>query len=380
MIYFDNASTSYPKPEGVSRHLSHIYDSPLGSYGRSRDTHTLELSSMVEELRDTIAEMIGAPGQGSHIVFTKNATESINTVIRGLGGLKKEEVLISRLEHNAVARPVYSLGGKAHPHFFPSNTDGSIDPDESELFLSQVRGIKLCIINGMSNLNGVIQPVQEICTLIKKHLPDSRIMIDGAQALPYIDLDVEKNQIDFVAVTGHKSLMGPTGTGALYIRDPQSIDPLIRGGNGFHSEELLDTVHMPERFETGTIDLVGLSTWNVGINERPMEGQISQAELFDFVQRIKEDLPYKVLCAEKEERQGPLFSLVPLKGSPSKLSDDLYYRYGITTRFGLHCAPIAHQTLGTLKSGATRISLSRYNTPGELAALFQALVELNEPR
>lgn len=378
MIYFDNASTSYPKPQGVVDHLSHIYDSPLGSYGRSRDTHTLELSSMVEELRDMLADMIGAKEQSQNIIFTKNATESINTVIRGLGKLKKEEVVISPLEHNAVTRPIFALPGNKEPAYLPSYSDGRINIEEAERFIRANKPFKLCVINGMSNLNGVFQPISEIAQIIKEHSEETKILIDGAQALPYLKLDVDTSAIDFVAITGHKSLMGPTGTGALYIRDPQSISPLIRGGNGFHSENLMDTDHMPERFETGTINLVGLSAWYIGMKERPQKGLVEQSQLFDFIQSIKEDLPYKVLSSNEEQYQGPVFSLIPKKGSPAKLSDDLYYKYTITTRFGLHCAPIAHRTLGSLQTGATRVSLSVYNTMSELAALFQALIELNE--
>lgn len=378
MIYFDNASTSYPKPPEVTCHLSHIYDEPLGSYGRSRDTHTLELSTMVEELRDLLSTLIGAEGQGSHIVFTKNATEAINTVIRGLNGLRKEEVLISPLEHNAVMRPLDALEGTRVPWMFPFNPDGCINLEQSAQFLSKLKGIRLCVLNAMSNLNGVIQPIREVSALVKKYLPNCLILIDGAQALPYINVEAERSEIDFVAITGHKSLMGPVGTGALFIRDPKSIAPLIRGGNGFHSEQLSDTDHMPERFEAGTINLLGLSTWYIGMKERPQQPLIPQAEFYRFIQRIRGELTYKVLCADIVERQGPVFSLLPVTGSAERLSDELYYNYGIATRFGLHCAAIAHRTLGTLQTGATRISLSRYNTPDELDTLFEALTTLSK--
>lgn len=375
MIYFDNASTSYPKPEAHCRHIAHIYDFPLGSYGRSRDSHTLELSTQVESLRDLLASTIGAKGQGEQICFTKNATEAINTVLKGLPGLQKREILLSPMEHNAVARPVYELDKGADPTLMPAKSDGSVDIAAlSELLRSQTTAPRLCVINGMSNINGLKQDIAAIVSAVRTCYPHCAFLLDAAQALPYMHIDVQAWGIDYVAITGHKGLLGPVGTGALYVRDPLSITPLMRGGTGFRSEELADTTHMPERFESGTMNLIGLSAWYVSLKHYPCERELIEgATLSNFIHRLEHELGYRTFAASESSKQGPLFSILPRQGSAATLSDRLYYDFGITTRFGIHCAPLAHRTLGTINTGTVRISLSPYNTTDELSELYEAL-------
>lgn len=374
MIYLDNASTTYPKPEEMKAFLATAYDRPLGSYGRSRDGYTLELSQRVELLRDRLASLIGVDGQGEHICFTKNATEAINIVLRGLPLLKSSEVLLSPMEHNAVARPTYALDTESKPFLLPAQSDGLVDCSTlADLLPNLTVAPRLCVLNAMSNVNGLVQDLHSVIKIVRKAYPACLFLIDAAQAIPYIKIEAEELGIDFVAITGHKGLLGPTGTGALYIRNPESISPLLRGGTGFRSFDLADTLHLPERFEVGTLNLIGLSAWYMALLHYPEGLGISSGGLHSYARSLEAGGRYRVFTALDPHRQGPLFSLLPIGEEASILSDKLYHKHGIATRVGLHCAPLAHQTIGTEKSGTLRVSISPYSTWEELYRLEEAL-------
>lgn len=369
LLYLDSASTSYPKSPAVLDLLAHFYDQPVGSYGRSADERTLGFITEVERLRDDLARLIGARGidAGSHVVFTKNATEAINMVLSGLPGLLRHRVLISPMEHNAVTRPLHHLPGGMYT-VMPSCPGGVVDMEALEKMLCTMPPFDLMVLNAMSNVTGLIPPIADLCALIHRHTPDCRILIDAAQYLPHHHLHVEEWGIDYVAMTGHKGFGGLPGTGALYISDGGSVSPLMRGGNGVHSEVQEDVELLPDRFEAGTLNLLGLVAWARAYRTLP-DHTLSADTLHDWIC----DLSAIPSLHLHHGGEGYLFSLTSDTLSVARLHDTLLHRHGILTRAGIHCAPLAHHTLGTLPEGTLRIALSPHTDMQDLETLTQAL-------
>ena len=369
IIYLDNASTSYPKPQKVKECLATFYDQPIGSYGRTPDDRTLEISAEVERLRDTLNSRVGGV-EGSHIVFCYNATEALNRIALGLPNLCKEEVIISPMEHNAVTRPLERLPGNQYT-VMPCHSDGKVDVERLYPMLKKKGDLKLAIVNGMSNVNGVVQPLEEICRCIKVYRPDCLIAIDAAQYLPYMYMNAVEWGIDFVAISGHKGWLGPTGIAALYVSRPETLDPVVRGGTGYRSEWQGVVPHLPEKYEVGTLNMLGAVAWMAALDE-PLNPLITPEVLQDILKEIR-PMGYRVYSAVERDGQGPLFSVTSPTLSPGVLADELWQRAQIIVRSGLHCAPLAHRTLDTLPSGTVRISLSPFTTTEEMTLLCQSL-------
>lgn len=350
-LYFDNASTSWPKPKSVIRALSEFYNSPVGSYGRSMDERTLKFSYNIERLRDKLSSMIGT-SMSENIVFTKNATEGSNIILNGID-ISDKNILISPLEHNAIIRPLYAKArtSNANISVMPSRKDGFIDVEQ--LGKMDLSSYGLAIINIEGNVNGVIQPIEKIAPILKRN--NIEIMLDTAQ---YLDvetkLEADKLGIDYIILTGHKKLMGPTGTGAMFIRNPSNISPIFTGGNGFRSSDVDILDDMPYRYEYGTINMIGLNAL-LSAMEDCGEKTLRNDIWISFIKELH-NLDCIVLCADDEIYQGACISFKPIGKEVSSVSNELYHKYGIICRDGIHCNPKAHSFLGTMPNGAIRIS------------------------
>lgn len=376
MIYLDNASTSYPKPTAVKEALSSFYDSPVGSYGRSGDARTLKVSFEIEQLRDALAASIGSSLAGEHLVFTQNATQAINMVLRG-ADWRQDEVLVSPMEHNAVTRPLSALSGSPY-RVMPAMPDGKIDLEVLEKTLKEkcYGSVRLVIINGMSNVNGLIQPLEPLTSLVHRYLPSAKILLDAAQALPFVKIEADRWGLDYVAITGHKGLLGPSGTGALFVREAESLRPLIRGGNGFRSRQQSDSLLLPDRFEAGTLNLLGLYAWRQALKVSHAY-RMESSDWLTFLDALRKEPYLKLYTASDTADQGPLFSMQSQRFSTNELGDMLREPYAIACRSGLHCAPLAHETLGTIETGTVRVSISPFSTGDDLAELLQALRKIH---
>ena len=220
----------------------------------------------------------------------------------------------------------------------------------------------------MSNVNGVAQSPGEI----KKAIGDIPLLIDASQSLGQFPVEVDKWGVDFLAFTGHKSLLGPTGTGGAFMRYPEMVEPLIFGGTGSGSESLSMPSFVPDRFEAGTPNITGIHGLNAALKNRPAY-QHTKDDFLDLMKEVKQNANYHVRCAEDLSNQGKLFSVVHNKINGSSLAQIFYESYGIECRAGLHCAPLAHRHLGSYPSGDCRFSLSPYHTPQELSYLAKAI-------
>ena len=367
LTYFDNSATSFPKPPEVVTAISRYLTDIGGSYGRSASSRTFTVSRTIELCRDALARELGVK-EPEKVCFTANATQAANTVINGLQ-LEGGRVYISPMEHNAIARPLEALrlAGKIDIEMLPAKADGTIDIDK----ISIAEDTRLVVINHQSNVNGITQPLQALRTVIK----DVPLLVDASQSLGKTPFLAEQWGLDLVIFTGHKGLMGPTGTGGFWARKPELIQPLLLGGTGSNSEQLIMPEFLPDRFEAGTPNVAGLFGLEAALANKPKPAY-SKKDLEMLLDNIRSIPSIRLHAASDFRLQGSLFSLTHQTMDSSEFSWKLSSEFNIETRSGLHCAPLAHQHLGTAPSGTCRISLSPYHRPDNLAYLFESLQKL----
>jgi cysteine desulfurase family protein len=376
LIYLNNAATSWPKPEAVYRTADQYLRCLRGSPGRGGYGEALAAGRAVLETRELLARLFGIAAP-EKIVFTANATEALNLVIRGF--LEPgDHVIMSSMEHNSVARLLFVLQQEGvDVSIINCAADGTLD-------LTAVEGIirsrtRLICLTHASNVTGTIMPISELGAIAGRH--KIYFLVDAAQTAGEIPLDIDGAQIDFLAFTGHKGLFGPPGTGGLYLRYPEIISPLQYGGTGSQSELLSQPQMMPDRFESGTLNAPGIAALGAGVKfilETGLEAIRGHARELTamFMEGLKELPGITIYGPADISRRLPVISL-NMKGiSPGEASTWLAAKYDIVTRSGLHCAPLAHKTIGTIKTGTLRFSLSFFNTAYEVRQTVAALQEL----
>jgi cysteine desulfurase family protein len=378
IIYFDNAATSWPKPPQVQEAMVAYLQEIGGSPGRSGHRLSIAASRIVGDSRDALAELFGVDDP-SRIAFTKNSTEALNIAM--LGWLQADDhVLTSSIEHNSVMRPLRYLEAQ---HLIQltvlpcSPTTGYLEPVEVRRALKP--NTRLVVMTHASNVIGNLLPIGEIGAVVREAgIP---LLVDASQTAGAYPINVETLNVDMLAFTGHKALLGPTGTGGLYVRQGLELRPLAHGGTGSRSEEEFQPDFMPDKLEAGTLNVVGLAGLGASIRfllETGVEQvyRHEQTLVRQFLGRAAE-LP--ALCvygpATPDERVGLLsFNLAGV--SPSKVGLMLDQAFGIMTRIGLHCAPAAHRTLGTYPDGTVRFGFSYFNTLAEVGQAITALTQL----
>lgn len=368
-LYFDNGSTSFPKPPEVAQAIGNYLTTCGGTYGRAAYGRVQEATMMVENCRDQMANILGV-ADAEKIAFTPNATTAINTIIHGMD-LKGGKVLVSPMEHNAVMRPLHTLAkrGLIEIGYLPSHPDGRIHMEA--LSNQPDKTVKLICCVHQSNVNGAIQPIEALC----QWAGDVAVMVDATQSAGYIPVMGDTWGAEAVVFTGHKGLLGPTGTGGFYIRHPQLLQPFIQGGTGSNSEHFDMPHQMPDRFEAGTPNMAGLAGLNAALAHAP-QWQITQAQWIGWIERLQQVDGITVYGAMQAENQGKVISFTHREMDPSQIAFQLFQTNSIEVRQGLHCAPLAHKTIGTFPSGTVRIALSPYHTMEDLDCLMKGVNEL----
>jgi cysteine desulfurase family protein len=378
-VYFDNAATSWPKPESMMQAMTDFNAGIGGSPGRSAHRMSLDSGRIIFDAREKMAGLLGT-NDPLQIVFTKNATEALNIAISGL--LKPgDRCITSSMEHNSVMRPLRALEAKGVMlDVIGCSASGGLDPAHIERAIkADTRAIYL---THASNVTGTIMPVAEVGRISKSR--GIIFCVDAAQTAGAIPIDVKSMGIDILAFTGHKSLFGPQGTGGLYIRKglEKAILPIMFGGTGSRSEYEQQPDFMPDRFESGTpnsIGIAGLSagiefTEKTGINIIREKEKHHASHFIDGLKKIKGTMVYGT--QDISDRIAVVsFNLGSL--SPSEISLILDEKYGIMNRPGLHCAPQAHRTIGTFPSGTLRFSFGYFNTEDEVDYGLKALYEIS---
>lgn len=373
MIYLDNAATSWPKPEVVYRAVDQCLRSVGGSAGRGGHAMAQTAVGILYEAREELAGLFHIKDP-TNISFTANATEALNTAIFGL--LKPgDRVVTTSMEHNAVARPLRYLANQGVKlDIVNCNSRGELSVVDMAAALA--KEARVVTMTHASNVTGTIMPLTEVAALAQK--AGAVMIVDAAQTAGVEDIDVERMGIDILTFAGHKSLLGPQGTGGIYLRPGVEIEPLRLGGTGSFSESDLQPEIMPDRLESGTANTPGIAGLGAGVkfirqagidNIRRQETLLTQALLVG----LKKIKGVTVYGPPAGQARAAVISFT-IAGQDSVLAGHrLSAEFGIACRAGLHCAPWAHRTIGTLESGAIRFSPGYFNNMMEIEAAVRAV-------
>jgi cysteine desulfurase/selenocysteine lyase len=378
MIYLDNAATSWPKPPEVLKAISDVMERAGGNPGRSGHSLSAASARVVYDCREKVAEFFNVPDP-LRVIFTANATQAINLALRGI--LKPgDQVVTTSMEHNAVMRPLRFLEKQGVSlHIAQCGADGSLDIREiSKLITTHTR---LVVMTQASNISGTILPAAEVTA--KAHELGVPVLIDASQSAGAIPIDMMGFGIDLLAFTGHKELMGPTGTGGLVINpgfDASSIEPLTFGGTGSRSESEEQPEDLPDKFESGTANIMGIAGLSAGlgwIKDRGLDSIRDHTRL--LVKTLIEGLSVipgvKVYGTQNTESSVAIVSFTISGQRVSDIGYKLDEEYGILSRVGLHCAPAAHKTLGSFPGGTVRLSPGIFITMDDIDKTLKAIQE-----
>ncbi len=376
-LYFDNAATSWPKPEPVYGAAEICLRRMNGNPGRTGSTRTIEAERLVYRARAAVARLFHT-ADPSRIIFALNATDALNMAIKGLIE-PGDHVLFTAMEHNSVLRPLGGLkrAGLISATMIPCPDGGA--PDLAFLERSFQPRTRLLIVNQASNVCGTIAPIDEIIEIA--HLHGAYVLVDAAQSAGVLPIDVQASQIDLLAFTGHKGLLGPAGTGGLYVRPDIDLKPWREGGTGSYSEMELQPESMPERLEAGTLNSPGLAGLIEGVKFIEETGlqQIRNREmtLYAYLRGKLARIPgIELYGPENPSRCTAVLSLTMKGVDCGELGYILDSAYGILCRTGLHCAPLAHRALGTFPEGTVRLSPGFFTGEADIDYLSGALAEI----
>lgn len=374
-IYLDNASTTFPKAPNVANAMSDY----LTNYGININRGSYALAYDVEDIIYTTRQRLNNVFNShdpSHVIFTQNVTMSLNMVIKGL--LKSgDHVLVSTMEHNAVMRPLTQLLDNGITFdVIPCDVTGSIEIDAIESLIRP--NTVAIIINHASNVCGTIQPIQSIGALCKAH--NLHFIVDAAQTAGVIPINVKACHIDALCFTGHKGLLGPQGIGGIILTKEiaQTLTPLITGGTGSFSHLETMPTHMPDAFEAGTLNLPGIIGLNEGLSYIEAVGMknIHNHKLAltkTFLECLRSITGINIIGKQDIQDRTAVVSITIDGMDPASIAYELESTYHIMTRVGLHCAPRAHQTLGTYPEGTVRFSFGYTNTHENVEVTLSAL-------
>jgi cysteine desulfurase family protein len=379
MIYLDNAATSWPKPPEVREAIIKFLEEIGANPGRSGHFLSIEAARVLFEAREALATLFHVM-DSLRIVFTLNATESINLALKGL--LRPgDHVITSSMEHNSVMRPLRHLErGGIQLDVIPCSHQGHLDPTDITKAIRS--NTKMIVMNHASNVTGTLLPIREAGKLAREH--DLLLLVDAAQTAGAYPIDTERDLIDLLAFTGHKSLYGPQGTGGLVIGeriDDQEMIPLKQGGTGSRSEFEEQPDFLPDRFESGTPNGPGIAGLLAGVRfvlKRGVE-PIRQHEMDlsgKLVDGLREIRRVRLYGPENSEQRIATLSFTVPGLSSSDVAMGLEKRFGILCRPGLHCAPSVHRTIGTFPEGTVRFSLGVFNTEEEILETIKAVSEM----
>ena len=375
IIYLDNAATSYPKPPEVYQFMNEFYQKHGVNPGRSGYDMSLETEEIVHTTRQTLTNFFNGrdPNQ---LTFSYNASDSLNMII---GGLLEEgdHVVTSNVEHNSVLRPLYHKkhSGEIEVTYIPFDQKGYIDPDEVKNAFK--KNTKMVILNHGSNVIGTIQPVGDV----GKYCREAGIYfaIDASQTAGAIKIDIEEMNIDIVAFTGHKCLMGPTGIGGSYIREDVPIKGTRYGGTGVRSAYPFHLEEFPYRMECGTLNIVGIAGLLAGQKWIAKEGMenLHQKEMILW-NKLKDGLEkiegVTLYCADSQENHNAVLSFNIEGWDAGNIGTMLDVDHNIACRTGLQCAPLVHVQLGTDKlHGTVRLSIGPFNTDSHIDTAINAV-------
>ncbi len=374
-VYLDHAATSHPKPEGVLKAMTAALTEYNANPGRAGHPRAVAAARQVLRTREALAKLLGAEDAMS-VVYAFNCTDALNLAIKGTLRVG-DHVIATKLEHNSVLRPLCGLSsrGRISLTLIDPRPDGFVDPDDIAAAITA--RTRLIVCTHASNVTGAIQPVAAIGQLAKKR--GIRFLIDGAQALGGMPVDAKALGCDLYAFPGHKSLLGPQGTGGLYIRPGLRLFTLREGGTGSASDSMLQPEELPERYEAGTVNLPGIAGLGAGVEyvaPRLSQIMMHERELTSALIEGLEAIPGTIIYSPKEEAARAGIVTFNAGDLSSSQAADALAAAGFDVRGGLHCAPGAHQFLGTMRRGAVRASVGHATTFEEIDRFIEAVCHL----
>ena len=379
-VYLDNAATSWPKPPGVLAAMQDYLENCGGNPGRAGHGKALASARLIYEARDALTALFNAPSP-DRVIFTKNATEAINLLLFGFLN-PGDHVIVSSMEHNAVMRPLRELERRGvRLSVISCDVCGRLEPDLVKRAIC--RDTRLILIMHASNVTGALLPIGEVAAIAQE--TGVRFAVDAAQTAGVCPIDMQALGIDFLAFTGHKSLGGPQGTGGLALGADMNLRPLIYGGTGSASESEIQPDFLPDKLESGTLNAVGIAGLGAALADLIRFGvanvRTHEQNLIGFFRDGLQEIPGMEVYGPANPREAVgVLSLnigdLPCEEVGVRLERD----FGILTRTGLHCAPAAHRTIGTLGRGTVRFSVSRFSTESDIEAALAAVAQLAHNR
>lgn len=377
MIYMDNAATTWPKPQGVIRAVAGCMEKYGANPGRSGHKMAVQAGQILLYTREMLCELfhLRDPFQ---IVFTYNCTDSLNLAIKGSVS-PGDHVITTSMEHNAVARPLKEMEKQGlELTIVQGNSEGSICPDDIKKAIQP--HTRLIVTSHASNVTGTILPIEEIGKIARNHgIP---YLVDAAQTAGVLPIDLSKLPVDMMAFPGHKGLLGPQGTGGLYIHPEVKLRSIREGGTGSQSESIFQPDMLPDKYESGTLNTPGIAGLGAGVRQILKEGQskISSHEKRLgklFLEALSHLKAIQVYGPSNPSRRTGIICLNIGNKDSSEVSNLLDERYDIAVRGSLHCAPLAHKTIGTLRQGTVRFSYGVFNRLDEVKSCIKALEEIS---
>ncbi|MFN3533445.1 MAG: aminotransferase class V-fold PLP-dependent enzyme [Candidatus Brocadia sp.] len=381
MIYLDNAATTFPKPEVVYKTMDTFYRTLGANPGRSGHRMAVAAEKEIEDTRNIVARLFGVKDP-KRLILTFNATDAINMGIKGL--LKPgDHAITTFLEHNAVSR---SLNGLEKRNIITitkvrNSPEGLIDPDDiKDAITTKTR---LIVMTHAPNVLGTIQPIREIGRIAREK--NVLFMVDAAQTAGVCEIDVDDDFIDMLAFTGHKGPLGPTGTGGLYVGERVTLEPWREGGTGFEPASLSQPEELPYKLESGTPNTVGIAGLRAGIEYVLSKGigtiRAHEQRLTNkIIHALKDDQRFVVYGTTDISQKVGILSINVKGFKPAEVGAILDQSFDIAVRPGLHCAPFAHQMLGTFPDGTVRISPGFFNTEEDVNRLIRVLDKIASER
>ncbi len=378
MIYLDNAATTYPKPKSVYKNVMDAMTKYGANPGRGSHAMAIEGARVIYETRELLAELFNLDDP-MRVILTFNATDGLNMAIKGI--LKPgDHVVTTAMEHNSVLRPIKELEniGVENTIVFCS-PEGKINVDDIEAAIKS--NTRMVVTTHVSNLTGTIFPIEKIGEMCKRR--NVLYLVDGSQSAGVLEIDMVKQHIDFLAVPGHKGLLGPQGTGALLINSDAEIKELKEGGTGSESSNPHQPNFYPDKLEAGTHNLPGIAGLNAGLKYILSKGTKSILShekniLETFINELSKNPKIVIYGPEDiDDRSG----VVPVNIDGMDSSEVAYIldtEYNIAVRPGLHCAPLAHKTIGTENIGAVRFGVGPFTKRTDVIAAVKALNEISE--
>ena len=379
MAYFDNAATTFPKPETVYQSMDQFQRQTGGSFGRGNYEFSNSAKGMVDDTRKAIKQLLHCPAK--QVVFEPSATISLNIIIQGIIQKGARNIYISPFEHNAVTRTLHHYKKRGQIKVEELTVDQKLSYDIQRIrFQFETTPPDLVIVSHASNVIGLVAPVEEIFSLAKEF--HAITLLDMAQTAGLVDLDIGKEIIDFAVFAGHKTLLGPTGISGFVMKPGIELEPVFFGGTGFDSANQDMPTSLPERFEFGTMNTVGIAGLNASVKWILQQGvevlAAAEAENRNRLLTLLKEYDYVSIIGDIDGRDYVGIVSCVIDDISSDIAGQLFSERNIAVRTGLHCAPNAHKFLKTFPAGTIRFSVNSFTTDEDFAVLREALEDIND--